>query len=149
MATVTGTLTDCGLGHLTGKAPQLVFTLSGSATDGSNLYATDPITVTPGTDGTWSISLAPTETMQQSRYYTLSVRWLDAAGNFIKVDVPDWQIFVPTAGGTITDITQNYTSNPLMVIYQATQPDPWPIGFVWLDTSVDTSTSGDLKRRTA
>lgn len=149
MSTVTGTLTDCGLGHLAGKQPQLVFTLSDPATSASALYATDPVIVTPASDGTWSAALAPTDTMQQVRYYTLSVRWLDVAGNFILVDIPDWQIFVPTAGGTITDIVQNYTANPLMVIYQPTQPDPWPIGFVWLDTSVNTTTSGDLNRRTA
>jgi hypothetical protein len=154
MATITGTLYDCGLGNLVGKAPTLKFTLSNPATSSAGLFVTEPISVTPNASGAFSMTLEATATMNQNRYYNLSVTWLDSAAAFNRVDFPDWRIVIPIVGGTLSDIIANYTNdsggwNPLMVFWQTTEPNPWPIGSVWVDTSIDTPTSGDIRRRKA
>jgi hypothetical protein len=154
MATVTGTLYDCGLGNLVGKAPTLKFTLNDPSTAALGIYATAPISFTPNGAGAFTGALVDTETMHQRRYYTLTVTWLDSAANFNRVDFPGWKIFVPIAGGKLQDLIANYSNdgggwNPMMVFWQPTEPDPWPLGSVWVDTSIDTSTSGDVRRRKA
>ena len=154
MATVTGTLNDVGLGHLADKEPEMQFTLSEIATSPQGLFATDPVTVIPDEDGAFTVSLEPTETMHQRRYYRLAVRWLDSAGNFVKVDFPDWRVQVPAVGGDLSDLIPNYASdgagwNPLMVFFSPTEPDPWPVGSYWVDSSIDTATSGDVRYRKA
>lgn len=147
MAIVTGTLTDCGLDHLVGRSPKLIFTLSEPATSGSNVFVTEPIEVTPNASGAFSVDLAQNATMDQVAWYNLAVSWLDSGGNFIKVDFPDWKLFVNAGGGPISLQIPNYTPNPYMVFWQPTEPDPWPHGSVWVDTSVDTPTSGDINRK--
>ena len=154
MATISGTLNDCGLGHLVGKAPTLKFTLNNPAASPAGLFTTEPVSVTPDGAGVFSVTLEPTETMYQNRHYSLTVTWLDSAAEFNKANFPDWRIVVPVAGGTFSDLIANYTNdsggwNPLMVFWQATEPDPWPLGSVWADTSIDTLTSGDVRRRKA
>jgi hypothetical protein len=67
----------------------------------------------------------------------------------MRVDYPDFELRVPIAGGSFNDLTPAFPWNPFMFITAMTQPDFWPIGAIWLDTSVDTATSGDLRERTA
>ena len=142
MALVSGTLNDANLGHLAGRAPKLIFTLSEPATSDAGMFVTEPIIVTPNSNGAFVVDLEPTETMHQKRHYDLSVQWLDAAGNFIKVDFPDWDIFVPRGGGAFPDLIPGFTSNPFMIFWQATEPNPWPVGTVWVN-----SITGDVLRK--
>ena len=147
MAIVTGKLTDCGLQSMAGKAINLVFTLNEPSSAGGAFLVTEPIAaVFTGTN--FTVTLQDTETLDQAgRFYSVSATWLDSAGMFVKVDFPDWRLFVPVVGGTLSDLVVNFSPNPYLVYWQATQPDPWPVKSVWVDTSIDTATSGDVLRK--
>ncbi len=132
MAAVTGTLWDAGLGHLVGKQPELIFTLNAPNTKAGALYATEPAKVTPASDGTYTANLASTLDMQDNAWYSLSVRWLDAAGNYVRQDFPDWSLHVPPTGGVFSDLFGKPPSNQRMVYVSLTPPDdPQPF-MLWL-----------------
>jgi len=146
MATVTFTAQDCNLQSMVGKSLKLTFTLTDPATTGASLFLTDPIVVTVA-DGTNSVVLQDTETMDQLRYYRVAATWLDAAGGYVSVDYPDWNLFVPIGGGNLSALIPQSANNPYMIFWQETEPNPWPVGTVWVDTSVNTATSGDVQRK--
>ena len=146
MATVTFTAQDANLQSMVGKSLMLTFTLSDPATSGASLFLTDPVVVVVG-EGTNSVVLQDNETMDQIRVYKIKATWLDVAGGYVSVDYPDWELFVPVAGGNLASLIPRYSNNPYMVFWQATEPNPWPVGTVWVDTSVNTATSGDVLRK--
>lgn len=131
MAVVTGTLWDIGTGHLGGRQPQLVFEIDRPGTKGGYVYATEPEIVTPAADGSWSANLTPTVDMLDQCHYKLSMRWLDPAGNFVRVDFPDWEIHVSSAGGKFTDLITK-TSNSRMVHVSTTAPKDPQMFSLWL-----------------
>jgi hypothetical protein len=132
LATVTGTLTDFGLAALAAYSPQLIFTPSGPAINTTSLLGTRPITVTPAADGTFTVTLATTEDMQPATWYTISAQWLNSTGGYIGRDFPEWQLFVPTAGGNITALL-SIPTNPAQVWVNPVAPaNPTP-GTWWLN----------------
>jgi hypothetical protein len=137
MATVTGTLTDVGGGHLAGKYPELVFELNAPNLKGSaGIHPTEPFRVSPASDGTWSADLVSTTDMNYAAWYTLSIRWMDPAGNFVRVDYPDWKFEVPTTGGPLATFAGK-PSNQRMVYVSITPPtDPRPYT-LWLRKNPD------------
>lgn len=138
MAFVTGKLNDFGLDTLTAFHPEIVFTPSGPAIGPTVLFATRPIVAIPAADGTFSVDLSPTEDIRPDRWYAISIRWLDSAGGYIAVDFPDWQLRVPPAGGTLSDIL-NVPANPAQVwVFETPPANPTP-GTWWLNP-----TTGDL-----
>jgi hypothetical protein len=149
MATVTGTLYDISGGHLAGKNPELVFTLNDTAATGGGVYVTEPSVITPGGDGSFTVSLPSTDLMRDDNYYSLQIQWLDPAGNYIRIDFPDWKIRVPTGGGTIGDL-RGPGSNMSMVYVSLTPPEH-PVPFMlWLEQDPDnpsnTAASSNLYR---
>jgi hypothetical protein len=131
MAAVNLTLYDIGGGHLAGKNPQLIFTLNDAAATAGGVYVTEPIVVTPGSDGSASFDLPSTDLMRDDNYYSLAVKWQGPAGESIRVDYPDWKIQVPTGGGNIVDLRGPGT-NMSMVYVSLTPPDkPLPRTYWW------------------
>lgn len=122
MAVVTGTLYDIGGGHLAGKFPELVFTLNDTAATAGGVYVTEPSVIAPAGSGAFTADLPTTDLMRDDNYYTLQIRWQDAAGNRARVDFPDWQIRVPTGGGNLGDLRGPGT-NMSMVYVSLTRPD--------------------------
>ena len=150
MASVTVKARDCNLEAFVGRGLELAFTLSDPATAGDLLLLTDPIVVPINTTASVSVVLQDTETMDETRHYSISATWLDPANSYVRRDFPAWELFVPIAGGSLPALIANYSSNnPFMVYWQTAEPNPWPVGTTWVDTSVDTATSGDVRRRTA
>lgn len=136
LATVTGTLSDVGGGHLAGLHPELVFTLNQPGLSSGTLYATQPEPVAPASNGAWSVDLADTSKMSDDCYYTLAIRWQDPDGKRTRVDFPDWKIRVPTGGGNIADL-RGPGSNQSMVYVSTTPPDnPTPF-MLWLEQDPD------------
>jgi hypothetical protein len=132
LPTVTGTLTEIAGGHLAGKFPELVFALNKPGITGSTVYPTEQATITPASDGTFTVSLADTTKMLDDSYYTLSIQWFDRSGNFNRIDYPEWQIRVPSSGGPIGDLRGNASN--LSMVYVSTTPPDKPVPFMlWLE----------------
>jgi len=142
MAIVSGTLSDFGLTPLAGFQPTIIFTPSGVGVSGTRLLATRPIQVTPNPDGQFQLDLMSTDDITPATWYEVQIRWLEPSGGYSHIDFVDWKLFVPAAGGPLGNLLRAPSNNQLLVIWQATEPNPWPVGVVWANT-----TTGDLLRK--
>lgn len=142
MARITGTAGDCNLAAVESFGLELIFTLSAPAVSGSSLRITRPIVVPVLDDGSWLVTIPDTETMQQARYYTMQAQWLDPVQGMGRVDFPDFELRVPVGGGAFSELVSGSMNNPLMVFWQTEEPDPWPVGAVFINTN-----SGDIYRK--
>jgi len=122
MPNVTGNLTDVGGGHLVGKYPEIHFTLNAPNTKGGVVLPTQPLTVQPASDGSFTAPLQSTTDMADEAYYTVSIQWLDSAGNYVKADFPDWALQVPTVGGVFADMFGKPPKNARIVYVSLTPP---------------------------
>lgn len=154
MAAVTGTLKTFGLESLAGKQPVIVFEANKAATaSGGELFVTDPVRVTPASDGSFSARLQQTENLiTPDVHYRMWIEYLDAANNYVRVDNPDWQLRVPAAGGTLGDLLKLPKINSALVITSPTPPPVWlGLGAMWLqadpndiDNPLNPANTGDL-----
>lgn len=141
MAIVTGTLNDFGLDALTAYSPEIAFIPSGPAVNAVKLLATRTVMASPGSDGSFTVDLAPTDNLRPERWYTIRIQWLDASGGYVGADFPDWRLYVPTAGGILADLIAA-PWNPALVWVGADAPTGIPtVNTFWLDII-----TGDLKR---
>jgi hypothetical protein len=133
-ANATGKLLNFGLANINGLNPVLTFQANKPAitTTGSYL-ATDPITVTPSSDGTFTVSLSTTDDLvTDDVYYTISAKWQAPDLNYIRADFPEWRLYVPSGGGNIADLIKQPT-NRSMVIKSPTNPgNNFGNGALWL-----------------
>jgi hypothetical protein len=148
MPNVTGNLTDVGGGHLVGKIPEIHFTLNAPNAKSGVMHPTEPVTVQPAADGSFTVSLQSTTNMMYRAWYTLSIQWLDNAGNYVKADFPDWKLEVPVAGGVFSNLFGAPPTNTRMVYVSLTPPtDPLPFT-IWLkqnpDDPLDPLNTGEL-----
>lgn len=153
MAAVTGTLRNFGLANINYLDPEVIFQANKPATGGSGqIFATEPIIVTPGSDSSWTANLQDTEALlTEDVYYTITVQWRDPANNYIRADFPEWRLYVPSAGGVFGDLVQ-HPVNRSMVIKSPTDPGTkFGEGALWLqidpadpDTPTNPGNTGDL-----
>jgi len=147
MPILTGLVANFRKQTMAAYSVEIWFTPSGpgvGATGG--MIAAQPVIVVPDPDGTFSIDLQQTATLRPTVWFDISLRYLDAAGNYIARDDIPGRLDVGTLGGVLTDFISS-TNQPIpghLVEWGPTAPDPWPIGLVWADTS-----TGDIKRKTA
>lgn len=141
MALVTGKLTDFGLAALAPFKPEIVFTPNGNAISPTSLLSTKPVVAVPAANGTFSVQLAPTVDVHPATWYRVSVRWLepDSFGSgYAGMDFPDWKLFVPLEGGTLTRLLE-LPANPAQVWVGVDPPtNPTP-GLWWLQHNGDLS----------
>jgi hypothetical protein len=133
MPAVPGNLTEVSNGHLVGKAPEIHFTLNAPNAKSGVMIPTEPHTVQPATDGSFTANLLATEDMMDDAWYTVSIQWLDAAGNYVKADFPDWQLRVPLGGGTFSDLFGRPPKNTQMFYVSLSPPTNVPKGTWWLE----------------
>lgn len=132
-ASVPGNLTDVGGGHLVGKIPEIHFTLNRPNSKSGKIHPTEPVTVQPASDGSFTAVLESTTDMMDDAWYTVSIQWLDGAGNYVKADFPDWALQVPTGGGSFTDLFGKPPTNTQMIYVSLSAPeDPRKWSF-WLE----------------
>ncbi len=144
MARYTGTLTDCGLASLTPFKPILKFVLipeASFALVGNQLLTTRPVQVTPGTTGAFSVELVPNDEIRGNTKYLVRAEWLDPAG-VAPTSLDVFEFFARAGGGDITEMAAAGPGMPAQVFWQSEQPDPWPPGWIWVN-----SVTGDVKRR--
>lgn len=138
MATVTGALSDFGLKPFPELQPRLIFTPSGPSLSVSRLFATKPVIVRPFGSGSFSVELQPTTTLRPVVWYTVTVEWLDPAGNYVSSDELSWKLFVPTAGGELSNLLET-PANPFLFWVGDTEPPNPQTGMLWLYTGPTTS----------
>jgi len=134
MTNVSGKLLDAGLTSINGLNPVLTFQLNKPATtDSGSFLVTDPIDVTPASDGSFTVNLSNTDTiLTEDVYYTLSARWQAPDIGLTRADFPDWKLYVPSAGGNLADLMKQPV-NRSMVITSPTNPgNNFGPGALWL-----------------
>ena len=140
MATVTGTLTDIGMGHLTGKSPTILFTLNDANSMGASIIPTEPKRVSPASDGSWSVDLAPTSSMlQSSAFYQITIQWVESEGpgTGVRADWDRLRFVVPSTGGNVGDlINQTTAGDHVWVSPTAVDPNAYS-GFQLNTTTYD------------
>ena len=143
IATVTGNIKDITGQGFPGLQPRIVFTPSGPGVVGLSVFTTKPVVKTTShAEGYFSVDLQSTENMRPVVYYQVSIDWLDSGGNFVSVDHIDWKLYVPAAGGLLSDLFQT-PMNP-HTFWVDEDPPLYPqTGQYWLNP-----TTGDLKKWT-
>lgn len=133
MPTVSGTLSDIGLAPLTGLSPVLRFTPSSPAIDSSGrVFASEPVRVTPASDGSFSVELASTYSLTpRGTHWKVGVRWrhetTDGQG-YSPVDYLPFKLFVSPAGGSIIDGIDEPSNEPYVYV-GADVPNPAITGY--------------------
>jgi len=136
--TVTGSLGDAGFLSLAAFSPRIILTLSEPTVSGSALMATRPIVVIPDPTGVFAFNTGATDTMAGDPYYKVRFEWLDIGGAYIGADFPDWQLRIPSTGGSFGYLLE-LPANPAQTwVGPDAPPNPTP-GRWWLKT-----TTGDL-----
>lgn len=146
MAVVTGTLRTFGLDSLAGKQPLIVFEANKPATSPTGeLLATDPVRVTPESNGEFSARLAATDGLiTEGVHYKMWIEYLDSANNYVRVDNPDWVLRVPASGGTLGDLLQFPKVSSGLVITSPTPPSLWlGLGAMWLQMDPNDPNNSD------
>lgn len=134
-APVDGNVTDVTGTHLNGKIPELHFTLNSPNAKAGKVIPTEPLTVQPASDGSFTANLETTTDMFDDAWYTVSIQWLDSGGNYVKADFPDWQLQVPVGGGSFSNLFGRPPRNQRMVYVSLTPPpDPKPFT-LWLEAN--------------
>ncbi|QOT16473.1 hypothetical protein [Paenarthrobacter sp. YJN-5] len=133
MPAVPGNLTEVNFGHLVGKAPEIIFTLNAPNAKPGVMIPTEPVSVAPAGDGSFTANLQSTEDMMDDAWYTVSIKWLDSPGKYVKADWPDWQLRVPLGGGTFSDLFGRPPKNSLMFYVSLSAPTNVPQGSWWLE----------------
>ena len=125
-AAVTGKLSDFGLQPVAGLYPEIEFVASGPAVaSGGRLLITEPVRTTPTSDGDFTVNLQTSDdVVPLGTHYTMNVKWLDSAGNYVRVDSPNWKMRVPTGGGAIADLIQ-LPFGAALVVTSPTAPPLW------------------------
>lgn len=134
MPNVTGNLTDVGGGHLVGKYPEIHFTLNAPNAKAGVMLPTQPLTVAPAADGSFTAPLQSTVDMHDDAWYNVSIQWLDSGGNYVRADFPDWNLQVPTGGGSFSDLFGRPPKNTAMIyvsLVAPTNPRKWTY---WLES---------------
>ena len=144
MARVYGQLTDFGLDPISMHQPRIIFTPSSVGVVGDKLLATRPRTAVPTSDGYFSVDLAPTTRVQPLVHYKIRIEWLDAEAGYMRDDYVQHGMSVPDDGGSISELLSVPADNPALWAFQPDEPDPWPVGLVWVNTE-----TGDIRKRTA
>ncbi|PZE89934.1 hypothetical protein [Curtobacterium sp. MCBD17_008] len=129
MPIVTGTLRDFAITTLAAYNPRIIFTASGVATSSTRLYSTKPIVATPNLAGDFEVFLQATEDLNPLVWYTIRIEWLDSDEGYVGVDLADWKLFVPSAGGSIGDLI-GIPPNPALV-WVGVDPPSTPSTTVW------------------
>ncbi|AOY72049.1 hypothetical protein ARZXY2_2519 [Arthrobacter sp. ZXY-2] len=137
MPDVTGTVTEVGGGHLDGAFPEIHFKLNAANRKGGVLVPTQPFIVSPASNGVWTANLQQTTNMHDLAWYTLSIRWLDLGGNYVRADFPDWALQVPASGGAFSDLISKPPTNTQMVWVSLTPPPNKQLFTKWLEQDPD------------
>lgn len=143
MALITFKLNDFGVASMANLSPRVYFEPDGPAVVATNptdyLLASKRVRATLAPDGvTFSVNLFPSSWARPVTTFRMVVEWLDAAGNFISRDSPQWRIFIPEADSSLADLI-DVPPTAFMAWIGPTPPEAPVVGAWWLN-----SVTGDL-----
>lgn len=133
MAKVIGQLTDFGFDAMAGHEPRLLFThTAAGVADSALVFHRKPVEVIPTRSGLFEVELQPSAKVSPAGWYTITVTWIDLPTRIRKAESLPWKLYVPAAGGILTDLLR-VPSNPALVWTGAEPPaNPSP-GSWWMD----------------
>ena len=147
MPTYTGTLSNTGLTlDLTGLRVALVpdQPAAGDSELKGRLINTAPIYATPDSNGAFQFTSVPGEQLIGANTTTVShivrVEWNTPSGGRDGYDL--YRVMLRAVGGPLSGMVATELAQPAKVIAQEIMPNPWPVGWVWLNTF-----DGELYRR--
>lgn len=136
MAAVFGNLSTFGLESISLVGALVEFVPDQPAVTGTKyLLTAKPVTVPVATDGSgaFTVNLAPSDSTTPGTFYRIRVTSLD--GSFTFLDLPDWRLYVPAAGGELASLLRSSLATNAAMVW--TGPDapvnPAP-GTGWLVT---------------
>lgn len=132
MTHVDLTLWDVGGGHLAAFQPDIIFTLNQAGAKDEGLFTTRPLIFTPKEDGSLSAWLTTTTDFPHDAWYTIAVRWLDPAGNYVQMDFPEWKVRVPVGGGALKNLI-GLPTNARVIYVSLTRPTVLVPNMLWLE----------------
>lgn len=147
MPTYTGTLSDTGLAlNLPGLRVALIpdQPAAGDSALQGRLITTAPLYATPSAGGSFQFSSAAGEHLIGSNSTTVThivrVEWNAPSGGRDGYDL--YRVMLRAGGGPLSEMIATELSQPAKFIAQEIMPNPWPVGWVWLNTF-----DGELYRR--
>lgn len=145
MSTISGKVTDFGgSSRLVGKSPQLSVVPSAESSSFGQLLSTVeiPVDLDP-VDNSFSFNLISSDELRPPLPYGFRLQWLNGEGIPVGQDL--WSnVWVPDGAWDISDLLGAVGVSQTQIFWQATEPDPFPIGSYWANTI-----TGDVNRRKA
>lgn len=152
MAVVTGDVLDLGGQSMAAYNAEVIFELNrpNIMATGGGIRPDKPKTVKPASDGKFSTNLEPTVSMLADAWYKVRVQWLDDEGNLIAY--LDFQIRVPTSGGTLSELSDfkggNGGANPWIWWVGLTPPPNRSFIWNYLDPADPNRETGPISQLT-
>lgn len=115
MAVVTGSLRDFGLSAVPDLTPVIDFTPSSGGVGAGVVLIDRPVSVTPNTSGSFSVTLQPLDMVRPAAFYTITVRWLNGDGIPVGFTEIPGRLWVVEPGGTVSDLLRTGSGAPGMV----------------------------------
>ena len=138
MPAVTGELKDIIGATLVSRVGRLIFRLvePNITVSTGRVLPTAEVSVTPSSDGAFTVNLTSTSSMLGNGYYVMSIEWLDSS--MPHADFPDWQIRVGSSGGNLGDFIDfgggHGGPNLSFVLTGLTKPSNLKVGQLWWKT---------------
>jgi hypothetical protein len=139
MPVIEGQLTDFRAFDIADLVPQFLiiaenpaaYVVGGTAA----LMVTQPIDVVLDENTKFSQAVAGSDQTVPPTRYTFLVKWLDTQGVTARQDAFE-HVWVPSSGAwTLEDLLSGQGIQSTQVFWQATPPDPWPSGAIWVVTA--------------
>jgi hypothetical protein len=115
MAVKSGFLSQFGLSTMMIYYPTLEFVPSGPGIAGEYVLASRPVRAELASDGSFTVTLIPSDQVTPETWYTMRITWMDEASNFTSLDVPQWRFTVTNVNGPLMDDAQTGTPTGLQV----------------------------------
>lgn len=143
MPNVTGTLSDIGMSSLAGMNAVIRFTPSENAVSpGGRIFASKPVDTTPIGGSNFAVNLASTVDLSpRDVYWKIAILFANpdgygAGSGYTQIDLPEWQVRVPTGGGTLASMLN--TPAPVNSLWVGLTPPSPAAGYrFWVDLSTN------------
>jgi hypothetical protein len=133
MANVIGMLTDITSWPMDSARGIVSFALEAPGLSPAALLTTRPHIAIPNAQGVFSADLVPTYDMPGNAGYRVVTTWLNGEDIPVGKDVYPELLYVPMEGGSVP-VLLNRAPGPMQAIYSPYEPEPWPLGAVWINT---------------
>lgn len=140
MPEVTGSIRNAAMSATALGQPRVVFYFPDPQLNmilaPGRVTPTDPVYVSPDSEGQFSVNLISTNDMlSPTAHYKMRIEWISKGLVEHVMDFPDWEIRVPSAGGSLDDLTTGALGswwNQRLIWVSLTAPRHPRRGMMWL-----------------